>query len=850
MRLIQRLGQFLGVRGDRTLSPPQYVALADGLIVTDRSAEAWYVLGSSNTDLMAEEARDAEHDQAARALARTLAGYDCHLRVLWVPLRAEDYLAEAETLFTAGYHREWAADRVRRLEDLDLPARHLLLGVRIGDRSSAAQAAGRRSARDALGLGSSSVSRRELAKFSAQMQRLGRLLEPTPWRARAAPVETLAWMIAREQHRGTPLPVPKAGVISGAKAVTLTRGRVLPYPDHLRFVDAHGTTTAWSAVLTMTGFPAEMQSPGFGEWLRVVAEINYIRDSDEFDEDTELITPVSPEISVRFRPLPRREALKLVDEARRLAKEQRVSASKYSAEEASRDIEDAEGTMAELVGAMNASTDVTLVEDHPRLVVISTDSVEDLRARTDAVIAFYSGLGIEVSIGEEEQRDLWLESQPGDRLRVPDLGHVRDVDAFVGSWWWGGAFVGDDEGPIAGYLTGSTSGVYRIDVTAGSDRGDATSTAVTGRSGRGKTTTVMQTLLDAAFRGALVLALDFKGDLGGLVSAGRHYGLNAHVIETGSTFAGACDLFALLAREGGEQAGVEVPAQLGIAIPRHLRDRGAETPIQKAVNAVIQAGDPATWKVIDYLRASQDDALARETGEALHELAQTRIGAPFMGRPSGVSLLTPEPGIWVIQIPGVSLPTPDLHHDDWTSAQRLSVALMHSMLAYALTIADRADLRTLRKVVAVPEVHVLTATREGKGFLEYIARVGRALSTALVVDTQDPESLLDLTGVIEQLTTVIGFQQTSEKQQDALAGLLELPQNSHTRQLIRAIGLHPDGEIRHGHSIVRDRRHRSATVQWDVPTAELLRLLDTSPSAVQQRGAAAAANPWAKDGML
>src|SRR5690606_31153459 len=106
--------------------------------------------------------------------------------------------------------------------------------------------------------------------------------------------------------------------------------------------------------------------------------------------------------------------------------------------------------------------------------------------------------------------------QPGDQLRVPDLGHVRDVTALSGSWWWGGAKVGDDRGPIVGYLTGSTPGVFRNDVTAGSDRGDATTTAFVGRSGRGKTTAMMLSLLDAGFRGSYALALDFKGDLGGL----------------------------------------------------------------------------------------------------------------------------------------------------------------------------------------------------------------------------------------------------------------------------------------------------------------------------------------------
>ncbi|MFJ6355028.1 ATP-binding protein [Streptomyces sp. NPDC092046] len=833
MKLIERIGNFLGVGGDRSAPAPHYVALADGLIVTTTHAEAWFTLSSSNTDLMSESARDGELDEAAAALAKTLAGSDVHLKVLWSPLNADDYMDEAAGLFTTGAWQEWAAMRVERLDHIALPSRHLLMGVRITDRTGQAAAVSRRGLAEGLGVASTAVSTKELARLDAIMRRLGRRLEATPWRAQPAAVELLAWMIAREQHRTTPLPAANSGLIAGAKLAALTRGRILPFPDHLRVTDATGNTTAWVAVLTMSGFPEKMESPGSGEWLRALSEITYVPDIDDSDltddvDPASLILPVSPEASMRFKVMPKREAMKKADEARRLAKEQRRSASQHSAEDPGRAVEETEGVMAGLVRDMGRE-DVTLVEDHPRLIVTSTTSLDDLRARVDAVVTYYGGAGIEVGVGEEEQRELWLEAQAGDQLRVPDLGHTRDVTALAGSWWWGGAKVGDDEGPIVGYLTGSTPGVYRNDLTIGSEKGDATTTALIGRSGRGKTVALMASLLDAAFRGSFVLALDFKGDMGGLVSAGRRYGLNSHLIETGSRFAGVADLFKLLDREGAERAQIEVPAQLGIAMPPHLRARGAETPVQHAVNQVIAAGHPATWKVIEHLRGSADP-LARETGDALFELSQTAIGAPFMGRPAdGVPPLVPKPGIWVVQIPGLSLPGANDDREDWNVLQRMSVALMHSMLAYGVTTAGRKDLRGLRKVVAVPEVHVLTATKEGSSFLEYVARVGRALSTALVLDTQDPESLADLVGVVEQITTVVGFQLTNPQQQDALAEMLNLPPGKHTRALIQSIGLQSDGEVRHGHAIVRDRRFQTATVQWDIPTAELLALLDTTP---------------------
>jgi len=829
MKIAKAVGRFLGVAGDRSAPPPRYVALADGVLVTETHAEAWYVLSSSNTDLMPESARDTEHDQASSALARILAGHECHLRILWSPLNAEDYRVEAGELFTAGDFQSWADVRVERLNDLALSSRQLLLGVRIQERSGQAQARGRSGLQDALGIKSTGIPQRELARLDALARRLGRQLETTPWKAKPAPVEVLAWMIAREQHRVTALPSPNsAGVITGAKLAALTRGRVVPYPDHVRVIDAHGEVASWTSVLTMDSFPEEMESPGPGEWLRTVSEITYVPEYDEEGVDPDVqILPVNPEPSVRFKVLHRRDALKITEETRRLAKEQGDSAARHSAQTPAADIIETEETMTQLARDMKRE-DVTLMEDHPRLVVSSDVSLDDLRSKIDAVVTHYGGLGIEVSVASEEQKELWLETLPGDKVRVPDLNHIRTVGAFAGSWFWGGASVGDDTGPVIGYLTGSTPGLVRNDLTGGSQRGDATTTAFIGRSGRGKTTAMMMSLLDSAFRGSFVLALDFKGDMGGLVAAGRRYGLNAHLVETGSQYAGVADLFTLLTGESAERAQTEVPAQLGIALPQHLRMRGAETPIQSAVNEVIAAGDPQVWKVIEHLRHSTDD-LAKETGEALYELAQTGLGAPFMGKPSGSAFMRPEPGIWVVQIPGISLPGPDDDREDWSVHQRLSVALVHSMLAFGISMAGRKDLRGLRKAIAVPEVHVLTATREGSSFLQYIARVGRALQTALVIDTQDPESLAKLTGLIEQITTMFGFQLTSAEQQDALAALLDLPVGAHTRALIQAIGVDYDQEIRHGHAIMRDRRVQSATVQFDVPSVELLELLSTTP---------------------
>ena len=815
---VSRFGRMLGIGAERMMREPQLVALADGLVVTDTAAEAWFVLSSTNSDLMPEELQDGEQDAAALALAKILPGFDCHLKIIWAKLDGETFRQEALQIFRAGDVEAFASMWARRLDQLDLPQRHILLGVRIAERDSAASAAVKNHTAGALGISATGLADGELAHLDALARRLERRLETTPWRARVAPVELLAWAVARESYRPQPAP-PRLPEVTGASLVRLTQSKAIPGPDHVRMVDGQGTTTAWVSVLVMPAFPEELITPGDQEWLRCLSEIPYTHPTTGFEQ------LVLPEASIRFNVWRKGQAIKAVDKVRQAAKEQRRSAAEGSAGETFAEVEETEVVM-EGVRQKMSRDGMTLMEDHPRLIVVSTESLEDLRARCEAVIAHYSGVDIDVVVATDEQRELWLEMQLGDLLRVQDLGHIRGTDALAASMFWGGSEAGDSTGPIAGLLTGTTPGICRIDITAGSSRGDATTTAFIGRSGRGKTTSMMLATLTAAMKGAFALMLGFKGDEGGLIKAGELLGLPSHHVTLGLETPAVADLFRLLPKG---DAALQVVSQLLIILPERMRDAGVETHLLKVCNWVAAHEDPATWRVVEML-AESPDPLAAEAGLALTELARTQLGAPLLGKPGeGASPLRPEPGLWLAQVPGLTMPQAGTAPKDMTMTERVSLAVMRGLIAYALNTSARPDLRDLPKVVSIPEVHVLTGTDDGRRFLDYIARTGRALDTSLAIDTQDPKSLMGLDGVMEAITTVLGFEQSTAVQQDAMAQLLRLPPGEASRALIHGVGKTGSGEIRHGHCIVRDHRDRVATMQWDAPSAELLRALSTNP---------------------
>lgn len=815
MKLADKLLNLVGIGRERGLPPPRLVAIADGLLVTERHAEAWYLISVANTDLATESEQDAALDAAVSAAGTILGDRLCHLKVVWGRFTGDDYVDSMEGHYRLGQHDAWTHTRADRIDEMRMPERYVALGVHLADRDPRSTSHVKGAASDALGMTSWRVGAKELAHLDDRVRKLGRQLGTSVWRAQAAPAEVIAWLVSREMHRGA-ASAPRQGMISGASLARLTAGRVMPYTDHLRIYDSRGQIAAYTAVLAMTDFPEELETPGTGEWLRTLSEIKAIDDEgDEID--------VTVEASVRFRVLTKKTARNLVDETRKSAKEQRRSAAKGSAEETADEIVETERVMREVKRDINRSG-LTLVEDHPRLLV-SADTREDLDAYVDAVIGHYADRGITVAVGADEQRDLWLESLPGDQLRVPDLGHVRESTAFFASWFWGGASVGDARGPAIGYLTGSTPGLVRFDAAAGSALGDATTTLFLGRSGRGKTTAAMIAGLDSAFAGAWVPLLDLKGDAGGVSAVARDYGVPTSIVEITSRFSGAADLLRVLPVD---DALLQVPSQLMLLLPPHLRG-AAEAPVMAATRAEIQSPEPSSWGVIQRLCQSESETI-RTVGSALRDLVETGLGSIVAGPPTGVSSLTTDPGLWIVQMPGLTLPSPESAPESWSPIERVGMACLRGCLAWMVRTTGRREFRGRSKVVIVPEVHLLTKTPDGAAFLDYIARVGRALGASLVLDTQDPASITKLPGLVEQITTLFAFSLRSKDQVDSLLELLGRPQSPPYQALVRGINTAANGKtIRHGHCIMRDRWDEVATIQIDIPSEAVELQLRTTP---------------------
>lgn len=834
MKISDRILSVLGVDRERRTPPPRYRAIADGLLVTSTHTETVLAIDTTTTDLLS-PADVLDHiESVARTAGAALQGAQCHLRVVWGRITGDSYAEEMMEagLYTTGDWQRWVMDRAENIDSQDMPTRYVLLHiVQRQGRDEATQAV-TDATTDALGLTKYTVSERELAYRLSEAQRMARRLTTDRFSAHLAPAELIAWEVGRESKRDVPGTPDSAGVISGAPLAALTAGRVVPMSDHLVFYGTDGTAAAYGAVLPVLEFPEEVSLPGT-EWLRAISGVKILVEVGEDDEGEPVFDEVDAgiEASVRFTIMPTRDARKEVSEARKSAKEQRLSAAKSAAGDPSEEILDAEATMSGIESDLKRSQGVRLVTMHPRFIVTAGNR-DELNAKIDSLKTFYDEMGVTIGDGADDQKDLWLETLPGDHVRVNDLRHVSDAEVLFGSLFWGGSAVGPTEGPVQHWLTGSTPGFTRFDVTRSSRERDATTVALFGLSGRGKSLAGLLMMLEQAFMGGWGLILDSKGDMTGVVPVAEEYDLpHGRTVIDGSA-SGALDLFGTLAdRDAAKEAAARL-LQL-IAAPNY--DDIAEDATLAATSAIAETmAEPSTWAAIHWLldmENHQDEKWAR-LGKSLLNQANTNLGRAVAGpRESRLGLPT-EPGLWLVQVPGLVLPGMEEDPRTWDQTKRLSLAVMRSVITTAVEITGAQHMRSMPKTIMIPEVHNLLKVSDGAAFLDTTARIGSANRTHLILDSQDVVGIASHPGLVEQLNTVYCFHLQSKTQQHAAAEVLNLPESAETYRVISELARGSrKGEIRKGHCIMRDNTHQSARVQWQVPTQHILDLLDTTAPA-------------------
>jgi hypothetical protein len=428
--------------------------------------------------------------------------------------------------------------------------------------------------------------------------------------------------------------------------------------------------------------------------------------------------------------------------------------------------------------------------------------VEELR-QAFGTVALHRPLGLQAA--------LFFDHLPrADGGRVRDYADVLTVEQLAALMPVGTHRVGSDRGVVIGRTSYGGHRPVKFDITEASRMGRPPSMLLAGTLGSGKTIAAQLLAYHAERRGSLVVDVDPKPD---------------HNLERLPELAGRVQVIELSGAEG--YRGLLDPL---VVAPAALREDLAssyltellptaspawETQIRKAVKAALATEAPSCTRVLDLLARSPEKD-ARAAGEALAVWAASGVGRLAFNTGQRAHRGAELP-VMTIKARGLSLPAPGVPRADYDQAERLGVATLKLIAAYAMRLVS-GD-RSVHKVVLFDEAWFLLASRDGRRLIDRLNRLGRAENATLILATQQ----LGDVGEIENLigTRLIFGQETAAEARRALE-LLGLDPDD--RQLVERLR-----GYRKGRCLMRDIADQVAEVQIDPIAPHLLEVLDTTP---------------------
>jgi DNA helicase HerA-like ATPase len=398
---------------------------------------------------------------------------------------------------------------------------------------------------------------------------------------------------------------------------------------------------------------------------------------------------------------------------------------------------------------------------------------------------------------------------------VRDYVQQLTVEQFGGMVATATRTVGSARGPYLGYTPTGAPLPVRFDATQAPRESRASAVLLIGTLGSGKTVAAQTIEYAAERRGSLVVDFDPKPDHGlhNLTELGERVG----VLELSGDPAqqGKLDPLAIGLEDLREELACSYLLEL---LPGPSSTW--ENAVSLAVKDTVREGSRSLARVVALLLAS-DRAGARDAGEALEvirDFGLARLGFGD-GQTTGIEAVKP---VTTIRMPGLSLPEPSAARDTYTRAERVSVATLSLVAAYALQLIS-GD-RSRHKVVGLDEIWFLLASPQGRQIINRLVRLGRAFNATLLLGTH---RIADLGDLADLIGVVLVFGQDSDEAASAALRFIGLEP---TRELVGLVR-----ELRAGRCLMRDLSGRVGEVQVDLVYPHLLQAFQTTPG--QQRTA-------------
>jgi hypothetical protein len=769
--------------------------LGERLVLTDDEAWAWFTVPTVAYDFLSEDERDALLDGTVTALAG-LSGAECHLLLVpdaYDPGRWAAQLEETTDDPAPGWPA-YLRVQTEHLAGGGFSRRRVFLGIALGRRGNRRGVA--RRVHDAAGLDDPTVSTRELERWRVKVDSVERVLAASALRAQGASVEDLRWLVQAAFWRGLPAPPPGAtdrrpwgrGALESLAESTIRNGYrslVLSQPG----MESH------LAFLSVARFPEVMTHPG-SEWLSHSDVLGF---------------PV--EASLRFRLVPPHQAS--ADAAKKLAEasDQARHIARTSADVPLGLLETTE--QARHLEYAVTKEGLPLVYGSPRFCVAGASAAE-LDGRVEYLVEAYRDLGIELARPAGDQLSLFLETLPGDRVRVRAYEQRQALVTLAGGMFAVTSDLGDAAGPYIGETTGRARTPVHFDPLAAAQRNLPTAIAITGAPGGGKTHLAELLLYQLAMRGAWGMFIDPKNEAGGLADLA---GLpDVQVLQLGPEHEGLLDPFAVAATPA--EASLLAADVLRLLLPPGMAAE-QESALLEACRLEAEVDSAHLAGVVGRLESMP--GAGPQLAQTIRNLSQLPLARLCFASGPG-RRLEPNGRLLVVQLQGVAFPQAGTPSSDYTVADRLAVAVMFLVTTLAARLADAS--RAQAKAIVLDEAWALTASRQGRALVQRLARTGRSKNLALLLVSQNAADFLG-PEVQNNFSSKFSFRSTQEDEVLAVLRLLGVdPSLEHVRT-VRTLS--------NGECAFADVDGRVGTLRVDLVLPELMAAFDTTPRPVRRR---------------
>lgn len=804
--------------------------ISDNLTITSDAVTAWFLLPPQRWAFRSDRQRQDLIDSVARALSR-LVGHRVYIRVTSRPYPVAVW-AENLDHNTEAPLPGWDDHLVsvqRRLQTATLADKEVYIGIRVWGRNKFDRAASKVMR---------GTSTKERTRLEAKVARVAEIVSVAGLDAHAATTADMEWLM----HRSVALGLPAPAALSAASAENWDADDLHTFTDPVRVHRARfspvtkitaqrgrSTITRYVAVLTMGRMdPIKIAEPGgIDPWMqhsdRLGFPVEWCSTFDVIDGTTAKAQVNKSLLTVRDMQLSYRKHD--LDEPLTLARQA----------ERARQIED-DMTVGDSVSATRAT-------GWHRIAVAGATEEECLN-RVRAVQDSFSHLHMDV-VHPNHQYDLLREFIPGEPLATTAYKRHMPMRYLAAGLPQVTSNVGDRRGPYLGYTCGSSRRAFMHDPWYATEVAETSGLVpIVGGLGAGKSVLLGLSAYESARRGIQTTILDPSGPLSRLTELPEFDGTALH-LDLLNARPGTLNPYSVIARPTRKQfpddksfADAEENAaaerkMLAHDVARMLLPPQVDAMSQTAIvlaDAIRANG--ATWNhtmhgVVKCLK-EHENPHGKVIADYLNDMADLPQARLFFGSAAHLPSDHVEATLLVLTMAGIVLPDASVPREQWSTAERLAVPLLHLATFYTTRRIYSRTMHT-RKFVGLDEVGQMGAWASGRALFTRLGRDTRKWNTAAYVSSQNPDDILGLKVANFISTAYVGRIEDGDIATEALR-LLNVPTGVGYENVLA--GLSPrSGDKRRGSRefVVRDVSLNVDKVRIDMEhNPKLLAALDTT----------------------